>query len=84
MRKILRIKVGQMTEEDREQGIGSRCQSVLTPLRQGCVEVGVPQPSRRLARGQFGFERLLKSAFIVAASKSTMRMLKLMFNKCIP
>lgn len=44
MRKILRIKVGQMTEEDWEQGIGSRCQSVLTPLRQGCVEDGVPQP----------------------------------------
>ena len=44
MRKILRIKVGQMTEEDREQGTGSRCQSAFTPLRQGCVEVGVPQP----------------------------------------
>lgn len=44
MRKILRIKVGQMTEEDREQGTGSRCQSAFTPLQQGCVEDGVPQP----------------------------------------
>lgn len=30
--------------DDREQGIGSRCQSAFTPLRQGCVEDGVPQP----------------------------------------